>query len=283
MSKCLYCYRELNAGDQLLHSVCIRRVFSAAGMPKFPYDSKQIEENMARDLVVDRADGVLKFVDGVGQYTLSSRVGESALMESVAMRMAEVSRIAVVPHTLLMSEDREYYHLRRSIEHGKRRTKIEVSRVSDIEGMGSDISCEGVAELLNSHSTTPKLDVINLYERMIFGYLVGDNSLSVDSLMMAKSDCGCSLAPACSIVPNSLLGDAGDMAMTIGGKCNEFTRADFEGAMLSGGVDEKVIDNIFTKIERSIDEWYETIDSSPLSEESKDAFKFQLVIRFDTL
>lgn len=280
MAKCLCCFGELQPGEVDLHKLCIRRLFSAVNAAKLPYTSQELEDNQEVELSVDKESGELRFVDGAGEYSMLVASGEEALLEAVTMRMADIGRIAVTPHSLIRTKDGILCHLRRAVNHGKKGTKIEVSNISDtVQGD----SYEVVAEKIIKSSTTPKLDLINLYERLLFGYLVGATELNLDSFKMAKTMCGSSLAPALSIMPNSLITKNNEMAMSLAGKRGDFTRSDFEGAMLAAGIEPKIIENIFAKFEKSIDPWCDFIDSSELSDELKDAYKFQIVIRFDML
>lgn len=275
MSKCLSCYGELQSSEVALHHLCIRRVFSTVKAPILPYLSTEIEGKM---LSIDKPSSELKFVEGIGQYSLIG--AQMAMLRSVTMRMAEIARVSVTPHTLIESQDGELYHLTRSIGYGKRGAMIEIVDLADL--VNSD-SYECVAEALAKYSTTPKLDIINLFERVLFGYLVGDAHLDISSFKMMKTMCGCSLAPAESITPDALLSRDSEMAMSLGGKRGELSRDDFEKAMTLGGLEPKIIDNLFAKFEKSIDAWCDLIDLSSLPEELKDSYKFQLVIRFDTL
>ncbi|MFI3247574.1 MAG: HipA domain-containing protein [Rikenellaceae bacterium] len=280
MSRCLYCYEELQPGDTTLHVKCSRRVFSQSTPPTLPYSPAQIAEQNTKELYIEKQSNTLQFIDESAQYTILS--GDELLLEAVAMRMADIGRVSVAPHTLIRSTDGAMHHIRRSIAHGKKGADIEVQKLSDLAVDQTD-SYESIAEILKKHSTTPKLDIINLYERVLFCYLVGDTQLDLASFSMAKTVCGSSLSPASSIIPRTLTTPNSSMAMSLNGKQNDLTRTDFESAMRAGGLESKIIDNLFSKFEKLIDEWCNVVDSSPLSEELKESLKFQMIIRFDTL
>lgn len=286
MSRCLYCYEELLPNERVLHLKCSRRVFSASTPLSLPYSSSEIAEQNSLQLEVVKGENRLRFVDEGGCYWLSNVLSNSKLpiLEAVAMRMADLSRVAVAPHSLIRSNDGVFYHIMRSIDHGKRGAQIELMRMNCDLAEGQIGSYEMVAEWLKTHSTTPKLDVINLYERLLFCYLVGATELGFADFVIAKNGCGGSLAPAARIMPRSITTQTcTDMELTLNEKRSDLLRSDFESAMMKGGLEPKIIENSFAKFERMIDQWCDVIDLSPLSDTLKESFKFQIIIRFDTL
>ncbi len=285
MARCLYCYEELQPSESTLHVKCSRRVFSTLTPPQLPYSSSEITQRKGAQLSIDKESNSLKFVEGAGEYTLLSNDDNNikAQLEAVTMRMADIARIPVTPHTLLRSSEGLFHHVRRVTEHGKKKVKVTIQKMSDLVEDSDRNSYEMVAEALQKISTTPKLDIINLYERVLFCYLVGATQHGLESLIMAKNGCGTSLAPASSIMPNAMLSPDNEMIMSLNSRYNDLTRSDFESALLASDIEPKIIGNLFTKFERSIDKWCDLIDSSPLPNEIKESYKFQMIIRFDTL
>lgn len=285
MARCLYCYEELQPSETTLHVKCSRRVFSTSTPPQLPYSSIEISQKKGAELTIDKESNSLKFVEGRGQYTLSANSNEvaTAQLEAVTMRMAEIARIPVAPHTLLRSSEGLFHHITRAIYHGKKGADITIQRIAEMIENSEHNSFEMVAEALQKNSTTSKLDIINLYERVLFCYLVGATKLELNDFAMAKTGCGSSFAPASTIMPNALISSENEMVMSLNNKYNNLTRSDFESALTASGIEPKIIDNLFAKFERSIDPWCDLIDSSPLPNELKESYKFQLIIRFDTL
>ncbi len=285
MSKCLYCYEELQPTEAEYHLKCCRRAFSRSVPPVLPYSSTEIVGHGVMQLSIDKESNELRFVDGVGQYSILSNSAKefSVELEAVTMRMADVARVAVMPHSLIRSNDGELHHIIRTLDQGKKKVSIEILKMRDLVAQESCEEYEIVAETLKKHSTTPKLDIVNLYERVLFCYLVGDTELNLDSFIVAKNGCGSTLAPAGRIMPHALILSSNEMAMSLNKKSSDLTREDFQAAMTKGGLEPKIIENLFAKFERSIDLWCDLIDSSPLPESLRESFKFQMIIRFDTL
>lgn len=284
MSKCLYCYEELSPSESTLHVKCSRRVFSISTPPQLPYSASEIALHKGAQLVIDKVSNTLKFTENKGHYTLLSNTDSTnkVQLEAVTMRMADFARIPVVPHTLIRSKEGSFHHIKRAIDHGKKGAEIAILKIADLVEKSEDNSYEMVAQALKNNSTTPKLDIINLYERALFCYLVGATKLSLDSFLMATTGCGSSLAPASSIMPDALITADNEMVMSLNNKHNDFTREDFEQALRASGIEPKIIENLFTKFEKMIDPWCDIIDSSPLPSELKESYKFQMIIRFDT-
>ncbi|MFI3289712.1 MAG: HipA domain-containing protein [Rikenellaceae bacterium] len=285
MSKCLYCYEELQPNEVGYHLKCCRRAFSRALPPILPYSSAEIISYGDLQLSIDKESNELRFVDGVGQYSIRSNNAEnfSVQLEAVTMRMADMARVAVMPHSLICSNDGELHHIIRTPDQGKKKLSVEIIKMVDLLEQEDCKEYETIAEALKKHSTTPKLDNINLYERLLFSYLVGDTELNLGSFIMAKNGCGTTLAPASRIMPHALISSSGEMPMTLNKKSSDLTREDFQEAMTKGGLEPKIIENLFAKFERSIDPWCDLIDASPLPESLRESFKFQMIIRFDTL
>lgn len=282
MARCLYCYEELQPCEPMFHLKCTRRVFSLAVPPTLPYTSAEIASHAGARVAVDKGSNELRFVDERGSYTLLSNDGDEvvAQLEAVVMRMADLARVAVVPHTLVRSVDGGFHHLCGVLDYAKKGVCIELQNIEVQEDNGK---YEDVAEGLKKLSTTPKLDIINLYERLLFCYIIGDIKLGSQSFVVAKNGCGSSLAPASRLFPHALLSTDNEMALTLNGKRSDFTHEDFECAMMQGGLESKIIENMFAKFERSIDLWCDLIDLSPLPESLRESLKLQMVIRFDAL
>ena len=86
------------------------------------------------------------------------------------------------------------------------------------------------------------------------------------------------LSPAYDLV-NTLLvipDDEEELALTLNGKKRKLTRQDFEQAMLSSGLNDKVVSNIFNKFLRLYTQWETIIRSSFLPEHMQTAY-WQLI------
>lgn len=67
--------------------------------------------------------------------------------------------------------------------------------------------------------------------------------------------------------------DTEELALTLNGKKRKIKRSDFEVAMSTGGLEKKIIDNLFTKFAKVIDKWFAIIDISFLPIEAQKQYK----------
>src|SRR5690606_30692202 len=92
---------------------------------------------------------------------------------------------------------------------------------------------------------------------------------------LLKRNLDYALSPAYDLVASELVveGDDEDLALTLMGKKKRIKKVDFEKAMKSAGIGQKVVDNIFLKYKNLIPKWADFIDQSFLSESMKEKYK----------
>lgn len=83
------------------------------------------------------------------------------------------------------------------------------------------------------------------------------------------------LSPAYDLLNTILVNPADneELALTLNGKKRKLRKSDFISAMTSSGLEEKQIENIFTKLIRSVSEWNDFIDLSFMSTHYKYRYK----------
>ena len=77
--------------------------------------------------------------------------------------------------------------------------------------------------------------------------------------------------------------DKEELALTLNGKKSRLNRKDFETAALNSGLEQKVIENIFAKFQKTIPKWDLLIDNSFLSNEMKENYKNLIQKRKDRI
>ncbi len=214
----------------------------------------------------------------------------SILVEDLAMRMAAAARIKVATHSLQCSEEGVLHHIVESRVLGRRKAilpTIEVSTLFETMELDSlcdtnEISCERVARVVADHSTTPKLECINLFEQLYFAWLIGDVHFGLERLRMVKVPDGfTSLAPTTLFTSSKLLNMAGDEESTIliNSKRTDICSDDFVESMQRCGLERKIADNMIAKFANMVDIWCDMIEVSEIEEELCEQFKFMLFLR----
>jgi serine/threonine-protein kinase HipA len=146
MSKCLYCYQELEKGQVDYHPACARKIFGSETAPVLPYTRENMSE-LARQVIRTSASvtGVqakmsldvnrggknepAKFtIVGLwGKYIFKPQSGRYPCLpelEDLTMKMAEVAHIRTARHTLVRLADGELGYLTLRMDRGRKGEKI---------------------------------------------------------------------------------------------------------------------------------------------------------------
>lgn len=156
MCKCLYCYKELEEGQKDYHPGCAKKFFGKTEAPVLPYSRDNIND-LAKESVLNRiaVTGVqsklsmdvnkggknepdsMTIVKLWGRYILKPKSDEFPWLpevEDLTMHLAEIAKIAVVPHTLIRFSDGETTYLTRIIDrdnHGKKYLMEDLCQISE--------------------------------------------------------------------------------------------------------------------------------------------------------
>ena len=305
MSKCLYCYQELEAGQKDFHPACAKRLFGKAEAPILPYSRDNIND-LAREAVLGRTavTGVqsklsmdvnkggkdepdrLTIVGLWGQYILKPKSKEFPWMpevEDLTMHLAEIAKIDVVPHTLIRFNDGELAYLTRRIDRDRQGKKYLMEDLCQISGRSTadkyKSSYEKIAKLVKLHSSAPMLDLANFWEVVVFSWITGNSDMHLKNFSLISRTPGqYVLSQAYDLVNVHLVfpEDEEELALTLDGRKKRITKQNFVRAMASSGVGDKVAENIFRRFLDAAPKWYGFIDSSFLPTELKEKYKEEI-------
>ena len=136
-------------------------------------------------------------------------------------------------------------------------------------------SYEQIAKAIRKYSAAPGLDLTKFWTIVMFSWVVGNSDMHLKNFSLyAPNETDYILTPAYDLL-NTLLvipEDAEELALTLNGKKSRLTRYDFELAMLSSGLNEKVISNIFNRFKRITPQWEACIRSSFLPQHLQDTY-----------
>ena len=146
MSKCLYCYHELEEGQVDFHPSCARKFFGSETVPLLPYTRDNMSE-LAKQVIrtsasvtgvqakmsldVDRGGknepSRFTIVGLWGKFIFkpqSAKYPNLPELEDLTMKMAEVAHIRTARHTLIRLADGELGYLTLRMDRGKKGEKI---------------------------------------------------------------------------------------------------------------------------------------------------------------
>lgn len=305
MCKCLYCYKELEEGQKDYHPGCAKKFFGKTKAPVLPYSRDNIND-LAKESVLNRiaVTGVqsklsmdvnkggkdepdrMTIVGLWGKYILKPKSDDFPWLpevEDLTMHLAEIAKIAVVPHTLIRFSDGETTYLTRRIDrdnHGKKYLMEDFCQISErITADKYKSSYENIAKMIKHYSSAPMLDLVNFWEVVVFSWIVCNSDMHLKNFsLISKMPGNYVLSQAYDLLNVHLVypKDIEELALTLDGRKKKINRQNFMRAMSLSGLEEKVIENIFNKFITVAPKWHDFIDISFLPVELKEAYKEEI-------
>lgn len=311
-NRCLYCYRILQENETDFHSGCSKKIFGVPIPPELPYSEENMNE-LASQIIQSHAavTGVqpklslhlasaeqpnltkrFTIVGMWGGYILkppSTHYPHLPEVEDLTMHLANMTKIKVVPHSLIRLASGNLAYITKRID----RVKKEKLHMEDMCQLTDKLteekyrgSYEQVAKTILKFSSTPGLDVINFFELVLFSFLTGNADMHLKNFsLIHRPVSGPVFSPGYDLVATALVNpaDEEDLALTLNGKKKKIIRNDFTVAFTTLGLDTKQQENIFKKMEKAKTSWLEFIDISFLTDEMKFAYKSLIQNRFARL
>lgn len=314
MSKCLYCYQELEEGQVDFHPGCARKFFGSETVPVLPYTRENMSE-LARLVIRNSASvtGVqakmsldvnrggknepAKFtIVGLwGKYIFkpqSSKYPCLPELEDLTMKMAEAAHIRTARHTLIRLADGELGYLTLRMDRGQKGEKISMLDMCQLTNRLTEHKYYGtyqqLAETVKKYSSAPMLDVQRFWEVVLFSWITGNSDMHCKNFSLLDSGNGeYILSPAYDLLA-VLLADPQDteemaMSFTVGGDKSGFNRNTFITAFIQSGIPATVADKMIERMKRNFPKWEELINLSFLPEKMKTNYHQLLNKRIELL
>lgn len=300
MSKCLYCYRELEEGQVDFHPGCARKVFGKDVAPLLPYTRDNMSE-LARQVIrtsvsvtgvqakmsldVNRGgkNEPAKFtIVGLwGKYIFkpqSAKYPYLPELEDLTMKMADAAHIRTARHTLIRLSDGELGYLTLRMDRGKKGEKISMLDMCQLSNRLTEHKYYGtyqqLAETVKRYSSAPMLDVQRFWEIVLFSWITGNSDMHCKNFSLIDTGGGeYVLAPAYDLLA-VLLADPEDteemaMSFSVGGAKNGFGRDTFLTAFTQSGIPIAVAQKMIERLKACAPVWKELIDISFLPSKMK--------------
>jgi serine/threonine-protein kinase HipA len=300
MSKCLYCYQELEEGQVDFHPGCARKFFGSETAPLLPYTRGNMSE-LARQVIRNSASvtGVqakmsldvnrggknepskFTIVGLWGKYIFkpqSSKYPCLPELEDLTMKMADAAHIRTARHTLIRLADGELGYLTIRMDRGKKGEKISMLDMCQLTNRLTEHKYFGtyqqLAETIMKYSSARMLDVQRFWELVLFSWMTGNSDMHCKNFSLIDTGDGeYVLSPAYDLLA-VLLADPADseemaMSFTIGGKKNGFDRSTFMTAFTQSGISIAVAEKMIERMMGYLPAWKELIARSFLPERMK--------------
>ncbi len=309
---CLCCGKPLKENEKSWHKACIKRFFSLDTLPEIKIDNETLEllakENVNQGLTIpgvqkklslhiskkkDKAR--LTLVNYPTGYILKPQVSNFKSLpeaEQLAMTMAEVSGISVVPHALIENDGNLAYITKR-IDRCFEKNSIKKYAMEDFCQLDlrptSDKykgSYERCAKIIKKYSSQSGLDLSELFLRLVFSFVIGNSDMHLKNFSLIEKDGGkYVLSPAYDLLPVNVImpEDEEEFALTLRGKKRHVTRKDFLSFGEECEMNETSCKKLMQKIVSLKQKYIELINESYLPNDSKKEFIRLIEKRCDVL
>ena len=309
MCKCLYCYKELGEGQNDFHPGCARKFFGTKDVPLLEYkheDLDKLAEQVIRaqtsltgvqpklSLNLSKHDGYnrLTIVGLWGDYIFKPQTESYEQLpenEDLTMHLAEAAKISVVPHSLIRLADGKLGYITKRIDRTKNGEKIDMEDMCQLTLHPTEYKYKGsyeqIAKKIMQYSSTPKLDLTNYMQVLLFCFVTGNNDMHLKNFSLYRPAGGYQLTPAYDLLNVAMVNpkDKEELALTLSGKKYNLRMDDFMNAAKTMGLEENVMQRLITSLHKALPKWQQLIRKSFLCDEKKQAYEELIVSRLDRL
>jgi len=301
MSRCLYCYQEMDAAGDY-HPGCIKSFYGTRYAPALPYRLNDMEKlakeavqlsvtvpgvqpkislGWIKTVLKDSQNGRLTIMDALeGLYILKPQNAKYEQMpenEHLTMKLAELFKINTVPSNMIRFESGELCYITRRIDRKKDSSKVHMIDFLQILELEDKYlgTMEIVGKTIGELSVNTLMDKLHFFELTLFNFLIGNNDMHLKNFSMLLSDFGWVLSPAYDLLNTKIIlpEDNDDTALFLGGKKRNFNKGYFDefGRVLK--LNDKQIMSVYRKLDSWLPRATQLIDISFLNENYKTQYK----------
>lgn len=310
MNKCLYCYKEIDQGNDF-HKSCALVFFGAEEVPELNYSLNEMQK-LAKDVVArsisvpgvqpklsmslfdDKEEGrkhKLTVVGALGGNYIfkppNSAFAEMPENEHLTMRIAEAYGINVVQSSLIRLKSGELSYITKRIDRNPDGSKIHMLDMFQITEAFDKYksSMERVGKALDKYTSNTLLDTLYLFELTVFSFITGNNDMHLKNFSMIRTEYGWALSPAYDLLNVALVNpeDSEELALTLLSKKKKITKSNFVEFGLQLGLNNKQIENAFTRFNNNKAKALKFIEASFLSSKMKTSYLHILQERYERL
>ena len=209
--------------------------------------------------------------------------------EDLTMHLAEAARIKVVPHSLIHLADGSLGYITRRIDRTKKGEKIDMEDMCQLTLHPTEYkyksSCEQIAKAIAAYSSTPRLDLVNFMQVLLFSFVTGNNDMHLKNFSLYRPKALYQLSPAYDLLNVAIANpkDKEEMALSINGKKAQIKLADFLKASDTMGIEQRVTLGLINGLRNAMPAWIDLINNSFLSDEMKQNYLDLISRRMDVL
>lgn len=299
MCKCLYCYQDLEEGQVDFHPHCAKKIFGTKEAPLLEYrheDLDRLAEQIIRaqtsltgvqpklSLNLAKHDGQsrLTIVGLWGNYIFKPQTERYAQLpenEDLTMHLAEAAKIKVVPHSLIRLADGRMGYITKRIDRTENGEKIDMEDMCQLTLHPTEYKYKGsyeqIAKVIATYSDTPKLDLANYMQLLLFCFVTGNNDMHLKNFSLYRPVKGYQLTPAYDLLNVAIANheDKEEMALTLSGRKARLRLSDFVNAAKTMGLEDNLVYNLIRGLQKALPKWQTLIHSSFLSDKMKKEYE----------
>ncbi len=314
MKRCLCCGKELrNSSNEIenntgWHTRCIKKFFGTKNLPDIDVDNEKLKQiavqstekgftvpGVQKKLSLHLTQGNntekarLTLVNYPTGYILKPQTEEYESLpeaEYLIMSMANQVGIKTVPFALMKQGENLAYitkRIDRTIDVKKNEMKmLAMEDFCQLDGRLTQDKYKGSYErcgkIIQRYSSRVKLDMTELFLRVVFSFLIGNSDMHLKNFSLIETEENSRnyiLSDAYDMLPVNIIlpTDKDQLALTMNGKKRNVTRNDFLSFAESCSIDKKVAIKMMENVLAKTDMLLELCEDSYLS----DAMKQQMV------
>lgn len=310
MCKCLYCYQALEEGQKDFHPRCAQKFFGTNRPPSLDYRHEELDQ-LAEQIIRSQTSltGVqpklslnlhqhegsyrLTIVGLWGDYIFKPQTEHYPQLpenEDLTMHLAQAAKITTVPHSLIRLADGKLGYITKRIDRTANHDKIDMEDMCQLTLHPTEYkykaSHEQIAKTITQHSSTPKLDLTNYIQLLLFCFVTGNNDMHLKNFSLYRpTPLGYQLTPAYDLLNVSIANprDKEELALSLAGKKSRLRLNDFLLAAKTMGIEENVVLHLIKNLHKTLPKWQTLIQNSFLSPDMKKAYTDLILSRLDRL
>ncbi len=317
--KCLCCGKLLKEScsekerKTQWHNHCVTKFFGTESLPILEVTEEQLEqlanETVNRGLTVPgvqkkmslhlskEKNARLTIVNYPTGYILKPQTKEYEYLpefEDLAMRLAAIAGIQVVPHALL-KVDETFAYITKRIDRDIKDNMVNMYAMEDFCQLSNRMtydkyrgSYEGCGRIVKKYSEYPGLDMSELFLRVVFSFVIGNSDMHLKNFSMRENEPAgrtYALSKAYDILPVNVIlpEDFDEMALTLNGKKRNIRKKDFKLFAEKCGITDKSAENMIKKMNLLKEKFFAQCEDSYLPEEKIEQMKALIEKRLQIL
>ena len=299
----------MEEGQKDFHPGCARKFFGTTEAPLLEYRREDLD-NLAAQVIQAQTSltGVqpklslnLHKHKGCNRLTIVGLWGDFIFKpqtddypelpknEDLTMHMAAAARIKVVPHSLIRLGDGSLGYITRRIDRTNKGEKIDMEDMCQLTLHPTEYkyksSYEQIAKTIAAFSSTPKLDIVNFMQVLLFSFVTGNNDMHLKNFSLYRPKRHYQLTPAYDMLNVVIANpkDKEELALTLNGKKSHIKLKDFLKASATIGIEEHITMQLIANMKKALPMWTELINNSFMSIDMKTAYLALINQRIEAL